>query len=228
MTTRIWPLRLPGKPNRWLRGTARTSTADSPGSMRSGSWIRTSIFAPSTKSSRTRCSQRLLGSPPASAAAPAAHAPGVRPDGQSHREALGRHYTNHAVAVRRITLPCIVVPAHRCLMSNSVLQQLLPLIGVGVGAFATYVTNFLTERNRWHQERDARWDNARMSAYADYGDALKKVSHLASRIAAGRGLPHSVEPLTPDEEALNTLEEAGGARARAWERVLLLGDPHTV
>jgi excisionase family DNA binding protein len=69
-TTRIWPLRLRGKSNRWLRGTARTSTADSPGSMRSGSWIRTSTFAPSTKSSRTRCSQRSHGSPPASAARP--------------------------------------------------------------------------------------------------------------------------------------------------------------
>jgi excisionase family DNA binding protein len=62
MTTRIWPLRLRGKSNRWLRGTARTSTADSLGSMRSGSWIRTSIFAPSTKRFRTRCSQRLHGS----------------------------------------------------------------------------------------------------------------------------------------------------------------------
>jgi excisionase family DNA binding protein len=43
-TTRIWPLQLPGKPNRWSRGTPRTSTADSSGSMRSGSWIQTSIF----------------------------------------------------------------------------------------------------------------------------------------------------------------------------------------
>jgi len=88
--------------------------------------------------------------------------------------------------------------------------------------------NFLTERNHWRRERDSRWDNARMSAYVDYGDALKKVNHLASRIAAGRGLPHSVEPLTPDEAALNALEEAGGVRARAWERVLLLGEPQTV
>jgi excisionase family DNA binding protein len=66
-TTLIWPLQLPGKSNRWLRGTTRTSTADSPGNMRSRSWTRTSIFAPSTKSCRTRCSQRLPGSLPANA-----------------------------------------------------------------------------------------------------------------------------------------------------------------
>ena len=89
-------------------------------------------------------------------------------------------------------------------------------------------TGTLAERNRWRRERDARWDNARMSAYAEYGDAVKKVNHLASRIAAGRGLPHSVEPRTPDAAAMEALEEAGGVRARAWERVLLLGDPQTV
>jgi hypothetical protein len=67
-----------------------------------------------------------------------------------------------------------------------------------------------------------------MRAYADYGDAVKKVTHIASRIAAGRGFPHSVEPLTPDAEAMEALSNAGGERARVWEPVLLLGDPETV
>jgi hypothetical protein len=49
---------------------SRTSTADSSGNTRSGSRTRTSTFAPSTKSSQTRCSQRLPGSPPASAGHP--------------------------------------------------------------------------------------------------------------------------------------------------------------
>jgi hypothetical protein len=67
-----------------------------------------------------------------------------------------------------------------------------------------------------------------MRAYAEYGDAVKKVSHLASRIAAGRGFPHSVEPLTPDAGAMEALVDADEARGRAWEPVLLLGDPQTV
>jgi hypothetical protein len=67
-----------------------------------------------------------------------------------------------------------------------------------------------------------------MRTYAEYGDAVKKVSHLASRIAAGRGFPHSDESLAPDAEAIEALSNAGGERARAWESVLLLGDPETV
>jgi hypothetical protein len=67
-----------------------------------------------------------------------------------------------------------------------------------------------------------------MRAYAEYGDAVKKVTHLASRITAGRGFPHSVESLAPDAEAMEALSNAGGERARAWEPVLLLGDLETV
>ena len=113
-------------------------------------------------------------------------------------------------------------------MSNPLVQELPVLIGVGVGALASFATTSLGERARWRQERGARWDEARMRAYAEYGDAVKKVTHLASRIAAGRGFPHSVESLTPDAEAIEDLSNAGGERARAWESVLLLGDPETV
>jgi hypothetical protein len=113
-------------------------------------------------------------------------------------------------------------------MSSPLLTQLPALVGVCVGALATYTTTSLTERARWRRDRAIRWDDARMRAYAEYGDAVKKVSHLASRIAAGRDFLHSVEPLTPDAEAMEALGDADGARARAWESVLLLGDPQTV
>jgi hypothetical protein len=113
-------------------------------------------------------------------------------------------------------------------MSNPLVQELPVLIGVGVGALASFATTSLGDRARWRRERAARWDEARMRAYAEYGDAIKKVTHLASRIAAGRGLPHSVESLAPDAAAIEALSNAGGERARAWESVLLLGDPETV
>lgn len=113
-------------------------------------------------------------------------------------------------------------------MSNPLLEQLPVLIGVCVGAVATYATTSLAERSRWRRERSVRWDDARMRAYTGYGDAVKKMSHIASRIAAGRGFPHSVEPLVPNAEVLGSLADANSARARAWESVLLLGDPHTI
>jgi hypothetical protein len=113
-------------------------------------------------------------------------------------------------------------------MSNPVIQQLPALIGVCVGAVATYATTGLAERARWRREQVARWDQARMHAYAEYGNAVKKKYHLACRIAAGRGFPYAVQPLAPTTEAIDALGEAEGERAQAWEPVLLLGDPETV
>jgi len=113
-------------------------------------------------------------------------------------------------------------------MGIALVRQLPALIGVGLGALVAYATTFMNERTRWRRERTARWDEARMRAYAEYGDAVKKVSHIASRIAAGRGLPHSVESLAPDADAMEALSNAGSERARAWEPVLLLGEPETV
>ena len=67
-----------------------------------------------------------------------------------------------------------------------------------------------------------------MQAYAEYGNAVKNVSQLASRIAAARGFPHVVvEPLATSPEAMKALGDAEGERARTWEPVLLLGDPET-
>ena len=41
-------------------------------------------------------------------------------------------------------------------------------------------------------------------------------------------MPYSAEPLNPDMEAMSALNDAESRRARAWESVLLLGDPETV
>jgi len=41
---------------------------------------------------------------------------------------------------------------------------------------------------------------ARMQAYSDVGNAVKRVFGIATRIAAGRGFPQVVQPLSPDEE----------------------------
>jgi hypothetical protein len=59
-------------------------------------------------------------------------------------------------------------------------------------------------------------------------DAVKKVFHIATRIAVARGFPHFAESLEPDAEAMESLSDAEGERARAWEAVLLLGESDTV
>jgi len=97
-------------------------------------------------------------------------------------------------------------------MSSPLVQQLPALVGVVVGGAATFVATSLGDRARWSRERRDRWDAARMKAYVEFGDAVKHVFNLSTRIAAGRGLPYSADPLPPGAETLAALGEAEAAR----------------
>lgn len=111
---------------------------------------------------------------------------------------------------------------------DAVVQQLPALLGVVIGAIATFLTTSLGDRARWQRERRSRWDESRMRAYTEYSNAVKAAHLLALRIACGRGYPHTVDPVAPDEAVLQALGVAEAERARVWEGVLLLGDPQTV
>jgi hypothetical protein len=71
----------------------------------------------------------------------------------------------------------------------SLAEQLPALIGVLLGAGATFGATFATDRARWHREQSVRWDVKRADEYAF---AVKRVISLAVRIAAHRGA-HSTE-----------------------------------
>ena len=109
----------------------------------------------------------------------------------------------------------------------NVLQQLLTLAGVAMGALAAFATAVATERSRWKREQSVRWDDRRMAAYADYGDAVKKLVHLSYRVLVAQGLPANVDPF-PGEEGLQQLAAAELERAARWEAVLLLGSADTI
>jgi hypothetical protein len=109
----------------------------------------------------------------------------------------------------------------------TILTALLPLAGVVVGALATYLTSARIQRSLWERNQTVRWDERRLMAYIDYGNAVKRMSNLASRIAAGRGYDHTVEPLSP-QEGLPKLAGLEADRAACWEAVLLLGDTDTI
>jgi len=105
--------------------------------------------------------------------------------------------------------------------------QLLPLLGVAIGAVVTYAVIAQVIRARWLRERDARWDQARLDAYAAYANIIKQYTQIAIRIAATRGFGASDKPLSP-EEGLPMLAELDAERNNRWEAVLLLGDPDTI
>lgn len=106
-------------------------------------------------------------------------------------------------------------------------QQILTLAGVLLGAFATFVVTTLNERGRWRRAMATRWDDARLTAYSEYGDALSTATHLVHRMAAARGLPAGAQAMDVDE-GLPLLAEVEQVRASKWQTVLLLGDPATI
>ena len=110
---------------------------------------------------------------------------------------------------------------------SALLQQLPALLGVIVGVVATYLLTAAGESTRWRRDQRVRWDTARMQAYVEYGNAVKRVVHAASRLAVTRGFKHSSEPVQLDE-GLAELNQAVADRTARWESVLLLGDPDTI
>lgn len=107
------------------------------------------------------------------------------------------------------------------------LQQLPALVGVVIGALASYLAGAAAERARWRREHAARWDANRMQAYASYALTVKTLILIANRISASRDLGSEAQPL-PVDQGLERLAQAEIDRAAAWEQVLLIGDPATI
>lgn len=102
------------------------------------------------------------------------------------------------------------------------MSQLFTLLGVFLGAAATYSVTALNERTRWRRAQEARWDDRRVNSYIDYANAVKNCIHVSSRIVAFRGLPAGGQPLDP-EIGLAQLAEAEHERSVRWESIQLLG-----
>jgi len=103
------------------------------------------------------------------------------------------------------------------------LTQPQAIIFAGVlGVITALITNLITHTLTWRGQDKRRWDSRRLDAYAEYSRAVKKLTFLALRAAAGRGLPYYIAPLPADEGAA-ALALAEQDRADHFEAVLLLG-----
>ena len=110
---------------------------------------------------------------------------------------------------------------------SGIVQQLPALIGVAVGALASYLAGAASERKRWRRDQSVRWDDKRAQAYTDYGLAVKNVYVQSMRAAELRRRDSQDQPAAY-EEALAELVRLTDERAAKWETVLLLGDPETI
>jgi hypothetical protein len=114
------------------------------------------------------------------------------------------------------------------MIGMSLVDQLPTLIGVIVGAGLSFTSTSITERGRWRRSQAVRWDERKLAAYAEFGNAVKDMVLLANRIAAARGLNDHPQPLEPDEAAMASLAEAAAQASVLSETLRLLADEETI
>lgn len=115
---------------------------------------------------------------------------------------------------------------------HALLQQLPALLGVVVGALATWVATSTAERARWRRDQSVRWDEKRLAAYTEHSHAVKQMISAATRLqdqrsGAGSGTV-SVDAqaaLAAGEAALVAAEDE---RTVKWESVLMLGSSDVI
>ncbi|MET9089045.1 hypothetical protein ABZX77_45460 [Streptomyces sp. NPDC004237] len=110
---------------------------------------------------------------------------------------------------------------------SAFLQQLPALLGVVIGALGSYLAVVRGDHARFRREREARWEERRLTVYADYARVLKRSVTLTYRIAAHFGNDPHPHPLSP-AEAEPLLAEATVARDPSGEALLLLGSTAVV
>lgn len=110
---------------------------------------------------------------------------------------------------------------------TNLIDQLPTLIGVVIGALASYASSQLADRSRWRRERLTRWDTSKLEALSNYASAIKAETRICLRIAATTGLSPRPDPLDPAVGAA-MLTAAEDQRTTQFESLLLLADPPTV
>ena len=109
----------------------------------------------------------------------------------------------------------------------SIVQMVLPLVGVVVGAFGSYLTSSAGEQARWRRQQLSRWDARRVEAYAEYGDAVKRVYVACKQILDAKAHTKPTAGCSIDER-LADLSQLSAERTSKWETLLLLGAPETI
>ncbi|MFI6938573.1 hypothetical protein ACIBI4_04825 [Streptomyces sp. NPDC050418] len=106
----------------------------------------------------------------------------------------------------------------------SLAAQVLPLVGVAVGAVVSLAVSAINERTRWRRQQSVRWDERRLNAYAEYAHAVKELSSHYKALAIARGLTSGYTPLEETDDLLRELTAAEVRRSALAETLWLLGD----
>lgn len=105
--------------------------------------------------------------------------------------------------------------------------QIYTLIGVVVGALASYSVSALNERARYQRELRRGWAEKRLEIYGDFLGSIKEFTAIARMLAAEGGLPDRMTPISR-EEGLALLQRAELRRGECMEKLSLLADTETL
>lgn len=87
----------------------------------------------------------------------------------------------------------------------------------------SFLVSSLNERTRWRRQQAVRWDEHRLTAYAEYAHAVKELAARYQMIAAARGLVSGPIPLEPTPAVLAEVGELESRRSALSETLALLG-----
>ncbi|MET8775428.1 hypothetical protein ABZV58_10435 [Nocardia sp. NPDC004654] len=110
---------------------------------------------------------------------------------------------------------------------SPVVQQLLTLAAVVLGAGSTFSATVLIERTKWRRNLDTRWDDKRLAAYIDHASGMKKALIVCMRLAERHGYSAEWPPINRDA-AIAELAATDAERITNWEALFLLGSPKAV
>jgi hypothetical protein len=99
--------------------------------------------------------------------------------------------------------------------------QLITLLGVMLGALASFVSTRILDRSRWQREEKLRWDTKRLDCYSEFSAAIMRYINIGYRMSAGLGLPTYVEPLEADAGA-PALAATESDLSLYWAQLLIL------
>jgi hypothetical protein len=107
-----------------------------------------------------------------------------------------------------------------------VIEQLVTIAAVLLGALATYWTNAATEQMRNRHELLTRWDDKKLSAYEGYVDTVRSGIFIAVQLYEHRAGIRASEQAEP--EMVLEMSAAARLRGQAFERIMLLGGDDAV
>jgi hypothetical protein len=106
-------------------------------------------------------------------------------------------------------------------------SEVLPLVGVSVGALLSWGASNITERSRFIREQRGRWRDQRLTSYSEFSVTAKETASVLFRVGAALGVDAQSDPI-PLDEARPLLAAAFHNREGAFERLRMVASEDVI